>query len=431
MTSYQVNAAAVASSAATESRLNAIESKVANLPNHLGSSLDEKLAASNAAVQRRLDALEKTIAAIPEILQSTLAAAIGVPLSFSVGNHVFHDALKGFTDSILQATRSKDTVETSQASITQASSTSIQPPPFETVLASEIEKLRKSLGLGAPNNFLVPAASHANLAIANKQDPNTPRKRGPKPGWKKALLANSGAANITAKADLSAGVENAHVAVQPSSGDSNGAPVKRKRGRPRKTDAVGTVLISKKDQTTGQILVKRGRGRPRKDASAFTSAPVATKPQVVVEASVAAAPSFPVKRGRGRPPKSLAAAQSGMTVNTNINALPNPSVAVVGHGDQPVKRGRGRPRKIPRIEASSDVKSSLSKDSMIIMVDPAGDDNHSTSIAPTSSTTTATVNLEIQAQSMDSFEPVVADVVSSTHLEHDFKTTIDPFHPQI
>ena len=88
------------------------------------------------------------------------------------------------------------------------------------------------------------------------------------------------------------------------------APVKRGRGRPRKSDI--------------SLLSKRGRGRPRKSESI-------------------AAASAPVKRGRGRPRKS-----DGPTVSAK-------GPKVIG------KRGRGRPRKSDVAQATDENTSAAKR----------------------------------------------------------------------
>lgn len=115
----------------------------------------------------------------------------------------------------------------------------------------------------------------------------------------------------------------------PGPGSSSiSAPVKRGRGRPRKSDT--------------SVLVKRGRGRPRK------SEPIA-------------AASAPVKRGRGRPRKSDAptvSAKGPKVVVKRGRGRPRKSdvAQVTDETTSAVKRGRGRPRKASVEDATVPVK---------------------------------------------------------------------------
>jgi uncharacterized Zn finger protein len=110
------------------------------------------------------------------------------------------------------------------------------------------------------------------------------------------------------------------VAVEPAP-DEAAPVVKRKPGRPRKTETAGT-----------DAPVKRKPGRPRKSETAGADAPVKRKPGRPRKTETAGADA-PVKRGPGRPKKSETAGAGA-----------------------PVKRKPGRPKKSESAEAAPVVK---------------------------------------------------------------------------
>lgn len=159
------------------------------------------------------------------------------------------------------------------------------------------------------------------------------------------------------------GVKRVRVS-DPGPGSSTlSAPVKRGRGRPRKSDT--------------SVLLKRGRGRPRKSESvAAASAPVKRgrgRPRKSDAPTVSAkGPKVIVKRGRGRPRKSDVAQVTDEMTSAVKRGRGRPRKASVedatvpvkyrrGRGhlkeseplvDDAVKRGRGRPRKNPIVPAN-------------------------------------------------------------------------------
>jgi len=182
---------------------------------------------------------------------------------------------------------------------------------------------------------------------------------------------------------------------------SSAAPIKRKRGRPRKNPlpadgsganagtsiAIATLPVGDGRVDAGEIgpdhmpqgftirlparfedvngpaavpVVKRKRGRPRKnpmDGSGVSVGPVgvlALEPSVGT--GVVGRVDAPVKRGPGRPRKNPLPGAPAVA-QTRPDSLPVVSVGVPGPVAEPVKRKRGRPRKQPVTGPAGPVRS--------------------------------------------------------------------------
>lgn len=113
-------------------------------------------------------------------------------------------------------------------------------------------------------------------------------------------------------------------------------PVKRGRGRPRKSDAEKAATAAAKVGKSG-----RPRGRPLGSKNKSTLAGgVQKKTAPPPPRATETVDGVPVKRGRGRPRKVVSEADEVATPNKKAAS----AVATPATGE---KRGRGRPRKTP------------------------------------------------------------------------------------